>query len=153
MHLLHYLACTREHMALAVQQRHEFVGCFSPRPSSIVISQTIINRHYQAACPVHKCQCASLQHSCSNKVLLNVRSIVLFTLFVSCIHALHHTLDHPMLVCRNFYKMDLGPKPGVSLEVAVLAEGTLTYLLNLVILYATSMFQNSILCTAWYRML
>lgn len=34
--------------------------------------------------------------------------------------------------------MDLGPKPGVSLRVAVLAEGTLTYLLNLVILYATS---------------
>ncbi|KAL3130429.1 hypothetical protein ABBQ38_008252 [Trebouxia sp. C0009 RCD-2024] len=39
---------------------------------------------------------------------------------------------------RNFYKMDLGPKPGVSLRAAVLAEGTLTYLLNLVILYATS---------------
>ena len=45
---------------------------------------------------------------------------------------------HPMLICRNFYKMDLGPKPGVSLRVAVLAEGALTYLLNLVILYATS---------------
>ena len=34
--------------------------------------------------------------------------------------------------------MDLGPKPGVSLRAAVLAEGALTYLLNLVILYATS---------------
>ena len=33
--------------------------------------------------------------------------------------------------------MDLGPKPGVSLRVAVLAEGVLTFLLNLVILYAT----------------
>ena len=41
------------------------------------------------------------------------------------------------IACRNFYKMALGPKPGVSLRVAVLAEGTLTYLLNLVILYAT----------------
>ncbi len=34
--------------------------------------------------------------------------------------------------------MALGPRPGVSLRVAVLAEGVLTYLLNLVILYATS---------------
>ena len=34
--------------------------------------------------------------------------------------------------------MALGPRPGVSLRVAVLAEATLTYLLNLVILYATS---------------
>lgn len=39
---------------------------------------------------------------------------------------------------RNFYKMALGPRPGVSLRVAVLAEAALTYLLNLVILYATS---------------
>lgn len=39
---------------------------------------------------------------------------------------------------RNFYKMALGPRPGVSLRVAVLTEGLLTYLLNLVILYATS---------------
>ena len=42
------------------------------------------------------------------------------------------------MLSSNFYKMDLGPKPGVSLRVAVLAEGALTYLLNLVILYATS---------------
>lgn len=49
-----------------------------------------------------------------------------------------HTPVHEDLFCRNFYKMDLGPKPGVSLRVAVLAEGALTYMLNLVILYATS---------------
>lgn len=49
--------------------------------------------------------------------------------------------------------MDLGPKPGVSVRVAVLAEGTLTYLLNLVILYATSKFPSSILPTAWYSLL
>ncbi len=40
--------------------------------------------------------------------------------------------------CRNFYKMALGPRPGVSLRVAILVEGLLTYFLNLVILYATS---------------
>lgn len=51
------------------------------------------------------------------------------------------SVDWP-LFCRNFYKMDLGPKPGVSLRAAVLAEGTLTYLLNLVILYATSELHN-----------
>ena len=58
-----------------------------------------------------------------------------------------------MLVYRNFYKMNLGPKPGVSLRVAVLVEGTLTYLLNLVILYATSKFPNSTVHTAWHRLL
>lgn len=36
--------------------------------------------------------------------------------------------------------MALAPRPGVSLRVAVLAEACLTYLLNLVILYATSKF-------------
>ena len=82
-----------------------------------------------------------------------MQDIVLFPLFVGCIHVVNHMLDHPMLICRNFYKMDLGPKPGVSLRVAVLAEGTLTYLLNLVILYATSKFPSSILHTAWYRLL
>lgn len=49
--------------------------------------------------------------------------------------------------------MDLGPKPGVSLRVAVLAEGALTYLLNLVILYATSNFPNSSLRIAWCKLL
>lgn len=53
-------------------------------------------------------------------------------------HWLINAPNYLLLICRNFYKMDLGPKPGVSLRVAVLAEGALTYLLNLVILYATS---------------
>ena len=41
--------------------------------------------------------------------------------------------------------MALAPRPGVSLRVAVLSEACLTYLLNLVILYATSKYPPVVL--------
>ena len=146
-HLCQYIhsnVCVHLHMAPAIQGPAASPVSWLPR------THTIINRHDPSSFTcTYSSTCKPLVDP--NQVLLSVHNIVFFPLSVSCICAMSHMLDHVMLVCRNFYKMDLGPKPGVSLRVAVLAEGILTYLLNLVILYATSEFPNSILHTTWVQ--